>query len=83
MRGKGITVAELEASVVPLNEVKLAVERIEQIAEVGDDEMAHSREDDLHQAVLEYLARNAPGPWCAYAREALKTQAIDFARWCA
>lgn len=49
-------------------------------AMAGDDEAAHSEEDELHQAVLSAIANgadNAP----ALAYEALKTGEIVFARW--
>lgn len=47
-----------------------------------DDEGAHAEEDTLHQNVLQAIADGADNP-AALAEEALKTQNIDFARWCA
>lgn len=56
------------------------VERIKEIA--GDDEMAHSAEDELHQDVLKFIAlgQDENGK---LAQAALKTKEIEFSRWCA
>lgn len=58
---------------------------IKAVAEIeknkDDDERAHSEENRLHAAVLRYYAEGGTDP--ELAREALKTQEIDFARWCA
>lgn len=62
-------------------EVNAEVQRIRSIA--GDDEMAHAAEDDLHQSVLEFIAKNAPDKLASICREALRTKDIPFARWCA
>lgn len=48
----------------------------------ADDEVAHSYEDALYEAVLKETAKgaeNAP----QLAKEALKTTKLKFARWCA
>jgi hypothetical protein len=64
-------------------------ERVEMIDHCrGDDETAHSEEDKLRRDVLTYIA---DGDWVEsdplavrdIAREALRTERIDFARWCA
>jgi hypothetical protein len=39
-------------------------------------------EDGLRHAVLEAIANGVPDP-AALAREALLTEDLDFARWCA
>lgn len=48
-----------------------------------DDEVAHVMEDELHQAVLKYVASVSD----IYAQEmagiALTTSKLKFARWCA
>ena len=51
-------------------------------ARKGDDESAHSLEDDLHQSVLAEVALGNPQSK-AMAKEALKTLEIKFSRWCA
>ena len=51
-------------------------------AVAGDDEAAHSWEDQLRQSVLEAIANGADNP-ADLARAALKTSDIEFARWCA
>jgi hypothetical protein len=58
-------------------EVRDRVEKIRAIAD--DDEAAHHQEDQLHQDVLTHLAAQGHN----IAAEALRTIAIDFARWCA
>lgn len=69
-----------------LEEVETLVEEI--AAKAGDDESAHSLEDDLYTAVLEHIAENirrrdgGPAPW-VLARAALKARQIQFHRWCA
>ena len=69
-----------------LDDVKKAVVHIEEIK--GDDESAHSHEDELHQAVLKEIASLNPHDDLSVdaiemAKEALKTLDIDFSRWCA
>jgi len=49
-----------------------------------DDEMAHSFEDALYEKVLIAIRDREPGDDPAdLAKAALKTQEIEFARWCA
>ena len=58
-------------------------ERVAEIrAMADDDEVAHSEEDSLRQAVLAAIAEGAPNA-AELASEALKTSQIRFARWCA
>ncbi len=64
-----------------IEEVQDELEHIRAIR--GDDEAAHSSEDDLHQEVLQYVAETAPEPWRSVAAEALKSGDIKFERWCA
>ena len=49
----------------------------------GDFEAAHAAEDDLHQEVLLAIARGRCEDPAACASAALRTQGIDFARYCA
>lgn len=62
---------------------KEAEARVKEIYETRvDDEMAHSAEDALRREVLEHIAnggRNAR----RLAEIALRTEEINFARWCA
>jgi hypothetical protein len=63
--------------------IKAEVKRIEGLS--WDSEVAHGREDDLHQAVLANIA-DGTLEGCTpaeAAREALKSTNISFARWCA
>ena len=63
-----------------VDDVRAEVERIRDLA--GDDESAHSAEDRLHQDVLRAISDGAPNA-AELAAEVLKTEAIQFARWCA
>ena len=62
------------------DEIKERVAAIGKIA--WDDEVAHGQEDQLYADVLRYLAAGL-GEAAELAREALKTEEISFARWCA
>lgn len=58
--------------------------RVEEIRALAwDDEVAHSREDDLHRDVLVAIAQGRATDPTALAEAALMTWKIDFARWCA
>lgn len=60
------------------------IERVGKIKKIrGDDEVAHSNEDELHQDVLEAIAEGTAEDAMVMAAEALKTRDIGFARWCA
>ncbi len=68
-----------------VEDVRARVEEIRAKAEEGDDEVAHSREDDLYRDVFQAIIATCQPesyPW-AMARAALKTNEIEFARWCA
>jgi hypothetical protein len=63
--------------------VELINQQIAQIvAEKMDPEVAHSREDLLRGQVLEAIAAGADNP-TELAAAVLKTDQIDFPRWCA
>ena len=51
----------------------------------GDDEKAHSFEDDLRTAVLKDIAsgKYSKEECVVFAKEVLKTSKIEFERWCA
>ncbi len=62
--------------------------RVAAIEALGNDfERAHASEDALHQEVLAFVALGMePGPGqepFELAKEALKTQELDFSRYCA
>lgn len=63
-------------------QVREQVDTIAQAAAVGDDEAAHSTEDDLYLDVLQHIADGATDA-AELAREALKTRPLPFRRWCA
>jgi len=65
---------------VTVDDVREFVEEIRLSA--GDDEVAHSMEDELYVAVLQAIANGADSPE-KLAAEALKTKDIEFSRWCA
>lgn len=71
----------MKTSFITIAEVKRAVS---QVGELGladtDAEAAHIVEDELHQRVLQDIAKGAPNAK-QLAEEALKTLEIDFCRW--
>lgn len=66
---------------VSIAEVEREVERIRELA--GDDESAHSAEDDLWEMVLRAIASGETDAPAEIAAAALKTKTVDFQRWCA
>ncbi len=64
-----------------LNEAEESVSKIKRMR--ADDEAAHSREDALYLAFVEWIAKTGNAEQASVAREILKTQQIEFARWCA
>ncbi len=65
-------------------DVAEVLRRVGEIANyVGDDERAHSMEDELHQDVLTAIAEDRCDYPSGCARAALMTLELDFARWCA
>lgn len=63
-----------------IEQVKERVKHIESIS--NDDEAAHSNEDALWRDVLSAVAKGHPDS-VKLAKEALKTEKISYARWCA
>jgi len=49
----------------------------------GDDEAAHSNEDDLHVDFIRHVAAAGTPELAEMAKEILKVCDMDFARWCA
>lgn len=64
-----------------LEEAKRRVEAIRAIR--GDDEYAHSAEDDLHRDFIRAVIAANLGEMSEVAAEVLKTEEIEFCRWCA
>ena len=64
-----------------VEDVEREVERIRAMA--GDDEVAHSTEDDLWENVLRLIAAKETDDPAGLAAAALQTKTIEFARWCA
>lgn len=62
-----------------LNDVKTRLFKINETR--GDNEVAHTMEDELHQDVLRAIADGTCDDPKACAAEALKSIDIDFARW--
>lgn len=57
-------------------------ERIQEIYMVsGDNEVAHSHEDDLYRDFVKYIAETGNKNQREMALEILKTKEIKFARW--
>jgi hypothetical protein len=64
-----------------LEYIKLEVANIE--AMKGDDESAHAAEDVLRAGFIALVAEVGSPELAEMAREVLKTDEIDFCRWCA
>ena len=64
-----------------LEEAKRRVEAIRAIR--GDDESAHNAEDRLREDFIRAVAAANLGELSDVAAEILKTEEIDFCRWCA
>ncbi len=64
-----------------VREVAKWVARIRKMA--GDDEGAHSEEDEMRQAVLEAIATGDTDDPAGLAAEALRSGELNFSRWCA
>lgn len=64
-----------------MKEIERRIEEIRLVA--GDDEVAHGKEDDLHEAFIQYVAETAAEPLASMAKRVLSTKDIHFARWCA
>lgn len=71
----------LEAQLFTVELIRDVVSEIRHMA--YDAELAHSAEDDLHKAVLKAIAAGRCADPAACAHEALKTDEIEFPRWCA
>ena len=68
------------------NNVDLIRSSIHELVRIaGDDEAAHSFEDDLREKVLQDIASGKyTAEECSeFAAEVLKTSQVIFARWCA
>lgn len=66
-----------------VSDVQKRLEDIANEADDGDNEAAHSMEDDLYFAVLKAIAEGKTDDPQSLAREALKSADIEFTRWCA
>lgn len=64
-----------------LDYVKAMVAKIE--AMKGDDEAAHSADDGLRAEFIALVAEVGSPELAAMAREVLKTDDMDFHKWCA
>ena len=64
-----------------LKYIKQEVAKIE--AMKGDDESAHSAEDELRAEFIALVAEAGSPELAAMAREVMKTEQIAFCRWCA
>jgi regulator of protease activity HflC (stomatin/prohibitin superfamily) len=66
---------------VTVEEIQKRLDYIRKIR--GDDETAHTVEDELRADVLRAIAEGRCEDPAACAAEALKSADIQFARWCA
>jgi hypothetical protein len=65
--------------------IEEARRRVAEIAAIGwdDPEMAHSAEDALRHEALKAIADGVAHQPAALAAEVLRSDALDFPRWCA
>jgi len=72
----------MKVKVSSIDDVIEVVKKIKECS--GDDEAAHCLEDDLRFEVLCYIAQfSTEDKIRKMALEAIQTESIDFARWCA
>lgn len=64
-----------------LIEIEDRVETIDRIK--GDYEMAHAMEDRLMRDFVEFVAQSGDDHMATLARAVLKTEELDFPRYCA
>jgi tellurite resistance protein len=72
---------KMPPEVCTVDDVRKYVEAIKAVAE--DDEQAHASEDMLRAAVMTAIANGSAVSGSEMCAEALKTDDIQFARWCA
>lgn len=65
-----------------VEQVRVRIEKLRELADKGDLEAAHALEDRIHTWVLDEIACGASNA-SALAEEALKTRQVPFARECA
>lgn len=70
----------LSDEILTIESVKRYVKFIESI--MSDDERAHFHEDALHLSVLSFISENKCENAQLCCLEAIKTQDLEFARWC-
>lgn len=66
-----------------LEYIKQSLKDLEKISD--DDEMAHSVEDSMYQDFVDFVSKGDfdKSELIKMSKELLKSQDIDFARWCA
>ena len=67
--------------IMTLSDIQKRIREIQQLE--NDPEAAHAAEDKLHIDVLRAISKHQCAAPELCAREALRTQDIGFARWCA
>jgi hypothetical protein len=65
-----------------VDDVRSLLAEIEIESVRNDDETAHASEDAMRDLVLEAIANGAPNA-AELASEALRSNTIEFSRWCA
>jgi hypothetical protein len=64
---------------VNLERVKMEVDEVSQMS--ADNEKAHALEDSLYHSFVTHVAIHGPSDLSEMAREILRTEDMDFARW--
>lgn len=66
---------------ITVESIKSFVEKIKSVKH--DDECAHGLEDDMYISILQAIVDDEIEDIKGVCAEALKSQKIDFSRWCA
>lgn len=64
-----------------LKDIRYRLETIRRVASDGDDARAHEGQDRLLMDFAEFVAAEAPEPFCSAAKEVLKVKKIEYSRW--
>ncbi len=64
-------------------DIQKRIDNIQVTADAGDDEYAHSQEDQLREDFIRYVSTLHIPSLAAKAKLVLSTENIKFSRWCA
>lgn len=64
-----------------LEEIRNRVNKIAKDGDRGNDEGAHTEEDELFYDFVKFIHLSAPEPFASKAREVLRSLELDFSSW--